>query len=46
MRKYTDKGKVIVIEANEKYEDGLLSDAAKVCISILLIFFLGCIPKW
>ncbi len=36
---YTDKGEVIVIEAYEKYEDGLLSDAAKVCIPILLMFF-------
>ena len=36
---YTDKCEVIVIEAYEKYEDGLLSDAAKVCIPILLIFF-------
>jgi hypothetical protein len=36
---YTDKGEVIVIEAYEKYEDGLLSDAAKVFMPILLIFF-------
>ena len=36
---YTDKGEVIVIEAYAKYEDGLLSDAAQVCIPILLIFF-------
>ena len=40
---YTDKVEVIVIEAYEKYGDGnfdgLISDAAKVCIPILLIFF-------
>ena len=39
---YTDKVEVIVIE-EKKYGDGnfdgLLSDAAKVCIPILLIFF-------
>ena len=39
---YTDKVEVIVME-EKKYGDGnfdgLLSDAAKVCIPILLIFF-------